>query len=146
MIAAKPVAGWGLGVFQDVYPRYALFDVAKVVNFAHNDWLQWAAEGGLLAAIAVLLWAGWIVRRTHRQPWALGLLFVFLHAMIDYPMQRAGMAGWVFAMAGAVCAADLQDGNRRRRVRSASKTSSQTQVAEPGPGEPLGVEPVASVQ
>jgi O-antigen polymerase len=128
MIRERPWLGWGLGTFQDAYPRFALFDVERVVNFAHNDWLQWAAEGGMAAAAAMLVWAGWLARRAVREPWALGVIFVLLHALVDYPMQRPGMAGWVFAMAGALAAATPRTGPqaaRRSPAVSCSGTSSR---------------------
>jgi O-antigen ligase len=102
MIAQRPLSGVGLGTFQQAYPAYGRFDVGKVVNFAHNDWLQWAAEGGLPVAAALLVFAIYVCRKAIEHPWGIGIAFVFLHGLIDYPMQRMGLACWVFAMAGAI--------------------------------------------
>ena len=52
MAREKPWTGFGLGSFEDVYRGYALFDNGTIVNHAHNDWAEWAAEGGLLFAPA----------------------------------------------------------------------------------------------
>ena len=105
MIAERPWSGFGLGTFETAYPRFALFDSGLIVNYAHNDWLQWAAEGGLpllamLAAIAI-----WSVRPAVRNLWGLGVVFVCLHALVDFPLQRLGVAGWAFAILGALAAA-----------------------------------------
>lgn len=39
--------GFGLGNWPRAYPRYAVFDDGNYVNQAHNDWAQWAVEGGV---------------------------------------------------------------------------------------------------
>lgn len=61
---AHPWTGTGLGTLETVYPQFASFDDKRVVDHAHNDYLEFLAEagttGGLLGAgfIAVLLVAG----------------------------------------------------------------------------------------
>ena len=54
--------GFGLGTFETVYPHFALFDIGLIVNHAHNDWLEWAAEGGVPLALALLSLAVWAAR------------------------------------------------------------------------------------
>ena len=39
-----------MGTWPEAYPGYARFDDGSFVNQAHNDWVQWAAEGGLPAS------------------------------------------------------------------------------------------------
>jgi O-antigen ligase len=106
MARERPWMGFGLGTFETVYPAYARFDIGLVVNHAHNDWAEWLAEGGapfLLAAASLAVWA---VRPAIRSIWGIGLLSVFLHALVDYPMQRLGLALWVFVLLGALAAED----------------------------------------
>ena len=43
-----PVAGTGLGTLQSVYPKYETLYDGKIVNHAHNDYLEALAETGLL--------------------------------------------------------------------------------------------------
>lgn len=43
-----PLAGTGLGTFQIVYPPYETLYDGKIVNHAHNDYLEALAETGLL--------------------------------------------------------------------------------------------------
>ncbi len=99
MIGERPLTGVGLGAFQSAYPRFATFDAGRYVNHAHNDWLEWTAEGGLAMPVALAAIWGIAISRSRRHPWALGIHFVFLHALVDYPMQRAGMAAWVWVFA-----------------------------------------------
>ena len=47
MMADRPWTGFGLGTWPAVYPAYARFDNGLAANHAHNDWAEWAAEGGL---------------------------------------------------------------------------------------------------
>jgi O-antigen ligase len=105
MIAARPWFGWGLGAFADAYPEFARFDAGRTVDHAHSDWLEWAAEGGLpfLALWAVL--AARVARAAAASVWGLGVAAVFLHALVDYPFARMGVAAWVFVLAGALPAA-----------------------------------------
>ena len=64
--ALYPIAGTGLNTFSVATVFYQEFDPAKRYLQAHNDYLQLAAEGGLLlsvpAAICVTVF-GWSVRR-----------------------------------------------------------------------------------
>ena len=58
MFAARPITGWGLGVFPNVYPQFRSFHTNFFINEAHNDYLQLLVEMGGLG-FAVLLWFLW---------------------------------------------------------------------------------------
>jgi O-antigen ligase len=102
MIRDKPLNGFGLGNFANVYPAYAYFDTGSIVTHAHNDWAEWAAEGGLPFFALVLTAVIGTVPYAIRSPWGLGIIFVFLHSLVDFPMQQAPLALWVFVLLGAV--------------------------------------------
>jgi O-antigen ligase len=106
MARERPWIGFGLGTFQTAYPAYALFDIGLIVNHAHNDWAEWLAEGGVPFFLLLLSVAMWSIRPAVRSLWGIGLLFVFLHALVDYPMQRLGLAAWIFVMLGVLAAWD----------------------------------------
>ncbi len=55
MFKDRPLLGWGLAAFPDVYPKYRSFYTNLFVNEAHNDYLQLLVETGLLG-FGVLLW------------------------------------------------------------------------------------------
>jgi len=114
MIAERPLRGFGLGTWSSVYPGYALFDDGSFVNQAHNDWAQWASEGGIPFFTLLLFTAGWAVRPALRTLWGVGILVVFLHCLVDYPMQqRPALATFFFSILGVILAAGEQTPSRR---------------------------------
>ncbi len=117
MIRDRPVAGFGLGTWSAAYPAFARFDNGTFVNQAHNDWLQWAAEGGIPFFALMFAIALWCVRPALRSLWGIGILAVFAHCLIDYPMQqRPALAAFFFAIIGILAAASASGraGNGRR--------------------------------
>jgi O-antigen ligase len=113
MIAARPAAGFGLGTFSTVYPAYAVFDAGKSVEHAHNDWLEWASEGGLWFALAWLGVAAWSVRPAWRAGWGIGVWGCFLHGLVDYPFARFGISAWILILLGMLARSDLREVRRR---------------------------------
>jgi hypothetical protein len=105
MVRERPLRGFGLGTWSDVYPGFARFDDGLFANQAHNDWAQWAAEGGIPFFLLMVGVAGMAIGPAFRTLWGLGLLSVFLHCCIDYPMQqRPALAAFFFAMLGILMA------------------------------------------
>jgi O-antigen ligase len=109
MIAAHPWRGFGGGTFAQVYPAYATFDPGAAVEHAHNDWLEWAAGGGLLYAAAWAVLALALSAPAVRSVWGLGIMAAFLHALVDYPFARFGLTAWTFALIGALDAHSLRE-------------------------------------
>jgi hypothetical protein len=109
MIGQHPWTGAGLGTWPDVYPAFARIDPGTFANHAHNDWAEWAADGGL-PFLALLLWLVAIMTRAAlSRPWALGLAAVAGHSLLDYPLQQAAL--WlVWVTLAAALAADSRPG------------------------------------
>jgi len=104
MAAERPLAGFGLGTWPIVYPAYARFDNGFTANHAHNDWAEWAAEGGVPFVALMGLLALWSVRPALDSLWGIGVLAVFLHSLVDYPLREPAVAAVFFAMMGALAA------------------------------------------
>jgi hypothetical protein len=105
MIGERPLTGFGLGTWSEVYPGFARFDDGLFANQAHNDWAQWAAEGGIPFLLLMVGVVGGAVRPAFRSLWGLGLLAVFVHCFVDYPMQqRPALAAFFFTMLGILAA------------------------------------------
>ncbi len=98
LIRERPQAGVGLGAFAAAYTRVQTVDVNARVDYAHNDYLQLAAELGLPAALlfwamifalaARTLRACWIPGNPTRRAIALGatgaLAALLLHSLTDF--------------------------------------------------------------
>lgn len=113
MVDDRPLTGFGLGTWPEAYPRYARYDDGTYVNQAHNDWIQWTVEGGLLLMVLMLAVAGWSIGPALRSLWGVGILSVWLHALIDYPMQqRPALAAFFFALLGTLAATTARNDAR----------------------------------
>ncbi len=122
MIRDHPLKGVGLGNWSTVYPAYALFDDGLFANQAHNDWAQWAVEGGLPFFFVMATLAIWIVPRALRTVWGSGVVAIFLQCFVDYPIQSKGVAIVFFTLLGAVSLSDAgQSGSRRKAQVSVTR-------------------------
>jgi O-antigen ligase len=108
MFRAQPFHGLGLGTWPWTYPRFATIDTGEFANHSHNEWAQWAAEGGAPAIAAMLALLVWIVPRAFRRPWAVGLFAVLIHSAVDYPFLRLGLSAWFFVLTGLLAGAQTQ--------------------------------------
>jgi O-antigen ligase len=105
LIQERPLLGWGLGTFSQAYPRFAGFDAGSAVNHAHNDWLEWAVEGGFPVLVAMAAFFAIGLRGVRKHWWGFGVAAVCVHAIVDYPMQRQGVALWLILLTAALIAA-----------------------------------------
>ncbi len=108
MIRQRPLTGWGLDTYVPVYRMFARYDDGTYVNRAHNDWLEWAAEGGIPFMGAMLVVLIWSMRPAIRSGWGLGIIACCIHALVDYPFARFGVCGWYFCLLGMLSAARIQ--------------------------------------
>jgi hypothetical protein len=105
MLHDHPAMGFGLGNWPRAYPRYALFDDGNYVNQAHNDWMQWAVEGGVPFFAILLSLVAMALPAALESVWAIGLVSVWVHCLVEYPLQqRPGVGAWFFVLLGALAA------------------------------------------
>ena len=105
MARERPWSGFGLGSWATVYPRYAYYDDGTITRHAHNDWLEWTAEAGVPLLAMMLTLAAMTIRPAVRSIWGLGIVAVWLHCLVDSPLQNVVIAGWFFLLAGTLMAA-----------------------------------------
>jgi O-antigen ligase len=117
MVYERPWTGFGLGTWSIVYPRFAYYDDGTVANHAHNDWAEWSAEGGLACFAMMLSLAVMTLRPAVRSVWGIGIVAVWLHCLVDYPLQNPVMAGWFFLLAGILAAGGGQSGEPESTTR-----------------------------
>lgn len=143
IFAASARAAWtyfpwgsGLGTFAGVFAPFQSPTLTHFVDFAHNDYLQLAVEGGLpfllLAGLALTLAASSVRRLLRRlrddpaSPWAvlqascaLGLLAVLLHSLVDFNLRIPANAMVAAFLAGVLLRRSAPaDGGHVRARRS----------------------------
>jgi O-antigen ligase len=109
MAKNRPLTGFGLGTFPEVYQRFAIRDFPFYANHTHNDWAEFAADGGIPFLLLVLIPFAAAVPTAFRHQWGLGLVAVMVHACVDYPFPRPAVSGWMFAMLALLCMARMSD-------------------------------------
>jgi hypothetical protein len=110
MAKQRTLTGYGLGTFPEVYQRYAIKDFPFYANHAHNDWAEFAADGGVPFLLLVLIPFAAGVPTAVRNPWGLGLVAIMLHATVDFPFPRPAVSGWMFAMLALLYMTRMPDG------------------------------------
>lgn len=107
IIAQKPILGWGGGSFYTVYPAWR-GDDQKFMDHAHNDYLEFAVEYGLVG-LALLGWFMLLCFRRASQGLAdrsrakvfgisfaslMAMVAMLLHATVDFSLQIPANALW----------------------------------------------------
>ncbi|AZN98693.1 O-antigen ligase family protein [Mesorhizobium sp. M9A.F.Ca.ET.002.03.1.2] len=102
--------GVGFGNFQRAYQIYEKEEMifAQYVNHAHNDYLELAFEGGIIAVFLMVLYFILLftalarVRRDPLQKAAfLSVSFLLIHSLVDYPLRTEALA-MTFAYMNAI--------------------------------------------
>ena len=94
MLRERPLRGFGLGTWAQVYPRFAETDTGFDLIHADDDWLEWAAEGGVPFVCFMLVIAGLAVANIWREPWSIGLAAVMIHSLTEFPLQKIAVMSW----------------------------------------------------
>ena len=95
----RPVTGHGLGTFEVAYPRFARFDLGLRVDHAHNEWLEWFAEGGIWLPVIMGVFLLGTLRGIRQQPWTIGVPAVLAHGLVDFPWRIPAIAAYAVAIA-----------------------------------------------
>jgi len=98
MAIQRPAIGYGLGTFPEVYQQFAGKQLSVYANHTHNDWAEFAAEGGLPFLLLILIPCAAAVPVAIRHPWGLGFVAILLHACVDFPFPRLAVSVWIFVM------------------------------------------------
>ena len=150
MFVHRPVLGWGLGVFPNVYPQFRSFHTNFFINEAHNDYLQLLVEVGGLG-FAIMLWfLATLYRNATRKlkSWTedtngavalaamLGVTGILVHSLVDFNLQVPANAALFYVLC-VVAAMGSTFGKSRRK--SVHRLDVLEEVSRPdpleGPGE-----------
>ena len=121
MIHQHPFVGYGLGAFPIVYPQFAHVETQGYVNHVHNDYLELAAEGGIVALLLWFLFLASCLPAVVKAPWAFGIVATLLHAGSDFPLYRTPV---IALMSFLLAAAATKGVDTRQRLRLKSRIKS----------------------
>jgi len=113
-----PWTGTGLGTLQTVFPPYETLYDAKVVNHAHNDYLEALAETGIAGAACCAWFLGALFFRSLRRvllqdksfsaalhlSGLVGCTGFLVHGLVDFNLHIPGNALFFFLMANLATA------------------------------------------
>jgi O-antigen ligase len=133
MVWERPILGWGLGTFPDVYPSFRSFFTNLWVNEAHNDFVQTLVETGIVgfACAAAFLFLLCRVAIRNSRLWRseiqssmataafIGCLGLLIHGVVDFNLQIPANAAFFFALSALATngAIGSDAGNEAGRMR-----------------------------
>lgn len=132
LLKERPVTGQGAGSFEAVFPQYPGNDIRLHFDHAHNDYLQFGIEFGLLgtlplvAFVLLALWYGlralWRRESVYRSGVgfgaSMGIIALLIHSASDFNLQiPANAATLVTLCAIAVLAGSHVSPRRQREAR-----------------------------
>jgi O-antigen ligase len=141
MFSARPLLGWGLGTFADVYPQFRSFYTNSQVNEAHNDYLQTLTETGILGfGIAMWLLVTAIRRALQKtRNWSsdvngilalaalLGISGILVHSLVDFNLEVPANALLFFVLCtGAGMETRFRNLRRENKHRDATMKELET--------------------
>ncbi len=151
--------GSGPGTYADAFPAFQTVELGRwFINYAHNDYLQWLFENGLVAVFLFMMlfglyliqWGGvWT-----RAPWSrfrfvqigagIGIFLMLLHELVDYNLHMpANMVYFAFLLGIFFSRADqdADSAKRRRRKRRTPKLETGETAEACDPAQPVRPHP-----
>ncbi|MBV2132939.1 O-antigen ligase family protein [Pseudomonas sp. MAP12] len=124
----KPLIGQGAGSFESVFPKYPGEDIRLHFDHAHNDYLQFAIEYGLLGCLPLLafvllaLWqalqALWRRESLYRSGVgfgaAMGIIAIAIHSLTDFNLQIPANAATLVVLCAIAVLANQHSNPRRK--------------------------------
>jgi len=109
-----PWLGVGIGDFETAYPQYQSYPTDQWIDHAHNDYIEAAAETGVLGALLILAALGLFLYLAFRHVshlfgsnagWvrlgaAIGCCGLLVHSLADFNLHIPANAAWFAVLAG----------------------------------------------
>ena len=141
-----PVLGTGLGTLQQVYPPYETLYDGKIVNHAHNDYLEILAETGILGGLCCAWFLAGLFTGTLRHVESEGNSFantlrlcgltaccgLLVHSLVDFNLHIPSNL-LLFLLMSLLATAEIPPSGpaRHHRKRSREEAVAEAPVAEP---------------
>lgn len=137
-----PILGSGLGTLVAVYPRYEMAYDGKVVDHAHNDYIEALADTGILGGMCGLAFL-WLLYRESRKAFVaeqgrfsrglhagaiVAVSGLLLHSFVDFNLHIPANAMLFLLQAGVATSPPLGFDDPARRERRGARSST---IAEP---------------
>jgi O-antigen ligase len=124
----KPVLGWGLSTFPEIYPRFSTLSTNFQVGMAHNDYLQLLVEMGALGFATMLWFLMTLFRSAFKKlrhfpvdtnaamtlAAVLGVTGILVHSFVDFNLQIPANAALFYVLC-TVAAMDPHFGRHHHR-------------------------------
>lgn len=126
IVRAHPWTGTGLGTLETVFPQYESYYDGRVVDHAHNDYLEMMADAGLIGAVCmlgfvvILAWRGLSNLSSAKDSVSRALYCgsvvacagLLLHSMLDFNLHIPSNA-LVFLLLAAMATSTIEEQRQR---------------------------------
>jgi len=133
MFAQRPLGGWGLGVFPEIYPQFSSLSSRFPAGVAHNDYLQLLVEMGAFGFAAALWFLATVFHSARKKlkHWppgtnsavtlaaGLGISGILVHSLVDFNLQIPANAALFYVLC-TVAAMEPSFGRHRHKHRCRS--------------------------
>ena len=114
-----PATGTGMGTFGNIYPRFQSKSFGRRLTHAHNDYLEFLVNGGIVGFLLFFGFPATIIYKTYkvflkrREPYSIfiymgsisGIFAILLHSITDFNLQIGANGLYLFFLAGLAVSA-----------------------------------------
>lgn len=114
-----PVTGTGMGTFGDIYPKFQSKSFGPRLTHAHNDYLEFLVNGGIVGFLLFFGFTVTIIYKTYkvflkrREPYSIfiyigsisGIIAILFHSITDFNLQIGANGLYLFFLAGLAVSA-----------------------------------------
>lgn len=131
LAAEKPLLGQGAGSFEAVFPKYPGEDVRNHFDHAHNDYIQFFIEYGLIGSLPLAVFVLLALWRAMQALWrresyfrggvgfgaAMGIIAIGIHSATDFNLQIPANAATFVTLCAIALLANQHSNPRRQSQR-----------------------------
>ena len=129
MAEARLISGFGAGTFETVYTGYAGPEIRADYDHAHNDYLQFLSEFGLIGMVLLALFVIYSLWQSLKALWrresyyrsgvgfgaSMGIIALMIHSFTDFNLQIPANAATFIVLCAIAVLANTHPRPKRRR-------------------------------